>query len=90
MWAVWKVNYNKLVRDKRIEKGLAQDDVANKMNVTRQTVSNWEKDGYNIHKDDLNKLSEYLDFKTPTKKGKYIILYCFSMIKLRKIERRMQ
>ncbi len=60
------------------------------MNVTRQTVSNWEKDGYNIHKDDLNKLSEYLDFKTPTKKGKYIILYCFSMIKLRKIERRMQ
>lgn len=69
-----KINYNKLVRDKRIEKGLTQDDVANKMNVTRQTVSNWEKDGYNIHKDDLNKLSEYLDFKTSTKKGKYIIL----------------
>ena len=69
-----KINYNKLVRDKRIEKGLTQDDVANKMIVSRQTVSNWEKDGYNIHKDDLVKLSEYLDFKIPTKKGKYIIL----------------
>lgn len=69
-----KTNYNKLVRDKRIEKGLTQDDVANKMIVSRQTVSNWEKDGYNIHKDDLDKLSEYLDFKIPTKKCKYIIL----------------
>ena len=69
-----EINYNKLVRDKRIEKGLTQDDVANKMIVSRQTVSNWEKDGYNIHKDDLVKLSEYLDFKIPTKKGKYIIL----------------
>lgn len=39
------------------------------MIVSRQTVSNWEKDGYNIHKDDLDKLSEYLDFKIPTKKG---------------------
>ena len=36
-----KTNYNKLVRDKRIEKGLTQDDVANKMIVSRQTVSNW-------------------------------------------------
>ena len=69
-----KTNYNKLVRDKRIEKGLTQDDLAKKMIVTRQTVSNWEKDGYNIHKDDLDKLSKYLDFKIPTKKGKYIIL----------------
>lgn len=34
--------FSKILKEKRKELGLTQQEVANKLNVTRQTISNWE------------------------------------------------
>lgn len=34
--------FSKILKEKRKELGLTQQDVADKLNVTRQTISNWE------------------------------------------------
>lgn len=72
---------NNLIRNKRIEKCYTQDDVAKKLNVTRQTVSNWEKDGYNINKDDLKRIFDLLEINVKNKNKIYkLILYIIILI----------
>jgi len=44
------------IKQIRVARGYTQDDIAEKMNVQRTTISNWEK---NIRVPDSNKLIEY-------------------------------
>lgn len=60
----------------RIEKGMTQDQLAEKMNVTRQAVSNWETEKTQPDLDTLNRLAELFgtdinDIIYGTPKGSY-------------------
>lgn len=58
-----KQNFSKLFSKRLAETGIKASDIAKKIGVTRQAVSDW-KHGRTFPKDDfLNKLDEILDFK---------------------------
>lgn len=52
----------KKLKDIRIEKGLSQTNVADHLNVTRQSVSKWENNTGYPDLDNLSRLSEYYEF----------------------------
>ena len=37
--------FNQILKEKRKEKGLSQEELAARLNVVRQTVSKWEQGG---------------------------------------------
>lgn len=49
------------IKKLRIEKGLTQDELAEKLNVTRQAVSNWENGKTQPDIETLTKLAEIFD-----------------------------
>ena len=51
----------KNIKKKRNEKGITQDQLAEKLNVARQTVSSWEMGRTEPDVDTLTKLAEVLD-----------------------------
>lgn len=52
---------NENIKSLRKNKGLTQDELANRLNVVRQTVSKWEK-GYSVPDAEmLQKIAEVLD-----------------------------
>ena len=55
-------NIGKLIKRKRIEKGLTLEQVANKVGVGKSTVSKWERGAIlNMRKDKLDALSLILE-----------------------------
>ena len=49
------------IRQKREERKLTQEQLADKLRVTFQAVSSWERDEYKPDTDNLIRLSEILD-----------------------------
>jgi len=52
------MNFNEKLQNLRKEKGLSQEDLGEKLGVTRQTVSKWELGSTSPKLDDLKKISE--------------------------------
>ena len=59
-----KISQN--IKRQRIQKGLSQEELAQKLFVTRQTVSNYETGKSNPDLDTLTKLSEILETDVET------------------------
>ncbi len=55
------MNLNKNIFDLRKKKGLSQDALAEQIDVTRQTISNWEKGETSPNPEQLILLSKVLD-----------------------------
>lgn len=53
------------LKELRKEKGLTQEDLAELLEVTRLTISNWENGGSSIKSDRLKKLCEIFDVDVP-------------------------
>ena len=53
------------LKELRKEKGFTQDDLAELLEVTKLTISNWEKDVFSIKSDRLKKLCEIFDVDVP-------------------------
>ena len=62
--------FSKNFRIERMKLGLTQSDVARKLNVTRQTVNNWEKRGVTPDTGTLMALSELFGVTTDYLLGK--------------------
>ncbi|MFL0365336.1 helix-turn-helix domain-containing protein [Pseudobacillus sp. 179-B 2D1 NHS] len=52
---------NNRIRELRKKSGLTQRELANKVNVSPQVISNWERNYTNPDHDDVKKLSEIFD-----------------------------
>lgn len=92
------MNLGKTLQQLRKEKNISQEDMADMLNVTRQTISNWENsksypdilaliklcDIYKISLDDLLKEDEQLlkHIKLEKQKKNRIIITCISIITL--------
>ena len=90
------MNLGKKLQDLRNKNNISQEDIADKLNVSRQTISNWENSKsypdilllidickfYNISLDDLIKEDEELlkSIKKEKKKNKLFVAICSSII----------
>jgi len=55
------MEFNKKLYELRKQKGLSQDELANKLNVTRQTISKWEIGETTPEMEKLTVLSDYFE-----------------------------
>jgi len=58
---VISMEFNKKLYELRKQKGLSQDELANKLNVTRQTISKWEIGETTPEMEKLTVLSDYFE-----------------------------
>lgn len=56
-------NYGHVFKDKRLEKGLTQRQLAEKLDMTQSAVSNYEAGRSNPRLPTLLKMTEYLDIR---------------------------
>ena len=56
------MNLNEVIREKRTEKQLTQEQLANVLEVSKQTVSNWETGETTPDVETLKKLAVVLEF----------------------------
>ena len=56
-------NYGHVFKDKRLEKGLNQRQLAEKLGITQSAVSNYEAGRSNPRLPTLLKMTEYLDIR---------------------------
>ena len=59
-----KVNLNDRIRELRILRGLTQVQFANRLNVSKQCVSNWENDNVLPSIDMLTKIADFFETTT--------------------------
>lgn len=60
------MEFNKILKDQRIKRGLSQSDLATQLHVARQTISKWETGATYPNLDVLLSISEILDIPTDT------------------------
>lgn len=65
--------YGKKIKEARIKKGYTQDQLAEKLFVTKQSISKYENNHAEASEDIKSKLEELLDIKLPNHKDLYII-----------------
>ena len=53
-----KVEYNEKLKELRVQSGMSQDDLADKLHVARQTVSKWEQ---GVNEPDIYTLKQYAE-----------------------------
>ena len=56
-WKQTDITTGKQIRHLRTQSGMTQEELAGKLNVTRQALSNWERD---VNEPDLNTLEKNL------------------------------
>lgn len=52
------ITTGKQIRHLRTQSGMTQEELAGELNVTRQALSNWERD---VNEPDLNMLKKFLE-----------------------------
>lgn len=57
------ITTGKQIRHLRTQSGMTQEELAGKLNVTRQALSNWERD---VNEPDLNTLKKFVFFLEST------------------------
>lgn len=56
------ITTGKQIRHLRTQSGMTQEELAGELNVTRQALSNWERD---VNEPDLNTLKKFVFFWSP-------------------------